>query len=120
MPSASDATAGRDGRCGAPGSPWPAGSSARWSPLRPPSFCWRGSRAGPASYMYSTSPPDPITDLTDTVVAGKYRVEEFLGRGAMGSVWAARHTSLGHNVAIKFISPELANNRDAVRRFETE
>ena len=70
--------------------------------------------------MDSTSPPEAITDLTDTVVAGKYRVEELVGRGAMGSVWAARHTTLGHRVAIKFIHPALAKNRDAVRRFETE
>ena len=69
--------------------------------------------------MDSTS-PNAITDLADTVVAGKYRVEELVGRGAMGSVWAARHTTLGHRVAIKFIHTELAKNRDAVRRFETE
>src|SRR5258706_10447043 len=59
-------------------------------------------------------------DLTDVVVAGKYRVEELVGRGAMGSVWAARHTTLGHTVAIKFIHPELTENEDALRRFDTE
>src|SRR5882724_3842816 len=59
-------------------------------------------------------------DLTDIVVAGKYRVERLLGRGAMGSVWAARHTTLGHMVAIKFIHPELTENEDALRRFQTE
>src|SRR5258708_36449429 len=60
------------------------------------------------------------SDLTDIVVASKYRVERLLGRGAMGSVWAARHTTLGHMVAIKFIHPELTENADALRRFETE
>jgi serine/threonine-protein kinase len=54
------------------------------------------------------------------VVAGKYRVEHILGRGAMGSVWFATHTSLGHAVAIKFIHPELARSAQARRRFETE
>jgi serine/threonine-protein kinase len=53
-------------------------------------------------------------------VAGKYRVERILGRGAMGSVWFATHTSLGHAVAVKFIHPDLARSAQARRRFETE
>jgi serine/threonine-protein kinase len=54
------------------------------------------------------------------VVAGKYRVERVLGRGAMGSVWYATHTSLGHAVAVKFIHPDLASSPQARRRFDTE
>jgi serine/threonine protein kinase len=68
----------------------------------------------------TTPPPPPPPDLTGTVVAGKYRVEHILGRGAMGSVWYATHTSLGHAVAIKFIHPDLASSAQARRRFETE
>jgi eukaryotic-like serine/threonine-protein kinase len=64
--------------------------------------------------------PPMSRDLTDTVVAGKYRVVEPVGHGAMGSVWAAKHVSLGHTVAIKFVHPELTTNKDAIRRFETE
>src|SRR3954452_1336850 len=60
------------------------------------------------------------TDFAGTVVAGRYQVERLLGRGAMGSVWAARHTTLGHAVAIKFIHPELTKSAEAMRRFETE
>jgi serine/threonine protein kinase len=67
-----------------------------------------------------SSLPPPSTDLTGTVVAGKYRVDRLVGHGAMGSVWAARHISLGHTVAIKFIHPELTSNKEAMRRFETE
>jgi serine/threonine protein kinase len=67
-----------------------------------------------------TTPPPPPLDLTGTVVAGKYRVERILGRGAMGSVWFATHTSLGHGVAIKFIHPDLARSAQARRRFDTE
>jgi serine/threonine-protein kinase len=65
-------------------------------------------------------PPPPPPDLTGTIVAGKYRVERILGRGAMGSVWFATHTSLGHAVAVKFIHPDLARSAQARRRFETE
>src|SRR5215471_4575891 len=64
--------------------------------------------------------PLPDADMVGTLVAGKYRVERLVGLGAMGSVWAARHVSLGHAVAIKFIHPELANSPTALRRFETE
>jgi serine/threonine-protein kinase len=64
--------------------------------------------------------PPASRDLTGTVVAGKYRVVEPVGHGAMGSVWAAKHLSLGHTVAIKFIHPELTTNQDAIRRFQTE
>jgi serine/threonine-protein kinase len=68
----------------------------------------------------ATPPPPPPPDLTGTIVAGKYRVERILGRGAMGSVWFATHTTLGHAVAVKFIHPDLARSAQARRRFETE
>src|SRR5689334_1629070 len=38
-----------------------------------------------------------------TVVDGKYRVDEVLGRGAMGVVVAATHVHLKESVALKFL-----------------
>jgi len=38
----------------------------------------------------------------------------------MGSVWAARHLTLKRLVAIKFIHPQLATSREALRRFDIE
>src|SRR5438045_9800451 len=64
--------------------------------------------------------PPLSRDLAGMIVAGKYRVVEPVGHGAMGSVWAAMHVTLGHTVAIKFIHPELTSNKDAMRRFDTE
>jgi eukaryotic-like serine/threonine-protein kinase len=64
--------------------------------------------------------PVPDADLVGKVVASKYGVERIVGQGAMGSVWAARHLSLGHPVAIKFIHPDLTRSPTALRRFETE
>jgi len=62
----------------------------------------------------------PPVDFTGTVVADMYRVEKLIGRGAMGTVWVAHHTTLGRSVAIKFIHPQLTSSREALRRFQTE
>ncbi|HSC88504.1 MAG TPA: protein kinase [Polyangiaceae bacterium] len=54
------------------------------------------------------------------LLAGKYRLEKEIGRGAMGTVWAAVHVSLGQRVAIKIISPEHADSDELRKRFDTE
>lgn len=54
------------------------------------------------------------------VVAGKYQVQSILGEGGMGSVVAARHVTLGRDVAIKFLHAELATSLDTVARFLRE
>ena len=37
------------------------------------------------------------------LIAGKYRVEQVLGRGGMGVVMAAMHEQLNQRVALKFL-----------------
>jgi eukaryotic-like serine/threonine-protein kinase len=54
------------------------------------------------------------------LVGGRFRLEQPLGRGAMGSVWTAWHTTLNVRVAIKFIGTELAAREDLRSRFEQE
>ncbi len=54
------------------------------------------------------------------IVAGKYRIERQLGAGGMGIVVAASHVVLQERVAMKFLSPELAANDEAVARFVRE
>jgi serine/threonine-protein kinase len=54
------------------------------------------------------------------ILAGKYRIEKALGMGGMGVVVAARHLQLGELVAIKFLSPNLTANVNAVNRFTRE
>lgn len=51
---------------------------------------------------------------------GAYRILEELGRGGMGTVYRAVHTSQGYYVALKVLAPELAHNTDFARRFPRE
>ncbi len=56
-------------------------------------------------------------------MAGKYRLVEQRGAGAMGVVWSAKHVALGHMVAIKFLSYLRAHHEpseEARRRFLRE
>ena len=64
---------------------------------------------GPAAHA-----PPPVRQ-----VAG-YRLLGPLGRGSMGSVWKATQLSLDRVVAIKILSPQLAQNPTYARRFERE
>lgn len=64
---------------------------------------------------------EPELDLVaGTVVAGKYRVDGLIGRGGMGAVYRATNLAIGKRVALKFLYPEAALDRDAVARFQRE
>ncbi len=54
------------------------------------------------------------------VIAGKYRLEQEIGRGSMGTVYRAQHVSLGTRFAIKLISSEYSQSQDARKRFSVE
>src|SRR6188474_1655449 len=51
---------------------------------------------------------------------GPYEILAPLGAGGMGEVWRARDTRLGREVAIKVLPAHLAEDRDALLRFERE
>lgn len=53
-------------------------------------------------------------------IAGKYEIERVIGTGGVGIVVAARHLTLGQTVAIKFLLPGAAHDKNDVLRFERE
>lgn len=55
-----------------------------------------------------------------SLIAGKYRVEAVLASGGMGVVARGRHEELEQPVAIKFLRPDVAANKEAAERFLRE
>ncbi len=55
-----------------------------------------------------------------TVVGGKYRLGRLIGEGGMGAVYAAEHTGLGVQVAVKLLNESFTTDAKAVTRFRRE
>jgi serine/threonine-protein kinase len=65
-------------------------------------------------------PSRPSTEIDPAEMIGEYAVEERIGKGGMGTVYAAIHPVIGKRVAIKVIRRELCANVDQVERFVQE
>jgi len=59
-------------------------------------------------------------DLLGKTLAGKYRVEERLSEGGMGTVYRGTHVLMDKTVAIKVLRPSLAADEKIVARFSRE
>src|SRR6202051_2184325 len=44
--------------------------------------------------------------MPDTVIAGRYRLDDVLGRSGMSEVWRAEDLELGRHVALKLLAPD--------------
>jgi serine/threonine protein kinase len=63
--------------------------------------------------------PPAHEDLSGQVV-GSYKLLSRLGAGGMGEVYLAHDVKLDRRVALKVLSPDLAADRDRLRRFHQE
>jgi serine/threonine-protein kinase len=54
------------------------------------------------------------------LLAGRYRLDELIGRGGMATVFRAWDTQLGRPVAVKLLRPEIVADPDLALRFRRE
>jgi eukaryotic-like serine/threonine-protein kinase len=62
--------------------------------------------------------PDDL--LVGQILADKYRIDEFLSHGGMGTVYRGTHVLMDKTVAIKVLHPSLAADDKIVARFSRE
>ncbi len=62
----------------------------------------------------------PLGDLIGTLLGGKYRITRKLGSGGIGTVYAAEHANLGHEVAIKVLRGAAASDASEIARLRRE
>jgi len=62
----------------------------------------------------------PAQRLAAGTTVGEYVIDDALGAGAMGEVYAGHHPVIGKKVAIKILRKELASSEEAAERFTRE
>jgi serine/threonine protein kinase len=72
--------------------------------------------------VWSRSEPAGLPESlpSDQVLAGRFRIVRFLGRGGMGDVYEAEDLELKERVALKTVRPEIARLPGALDRFTRE
>ncbi|MEK6250105.1 MAG: serine/threonine protein kinase, partial [Planctomycetales bacterium] len=64
--------------------------------------------------------PRGVVSKLGSVIADRYEIKEFIGRGATGLVYGARDKNLGRDVAIKFLDKTLSDDSSILERFRRE
>ncbi|MDH3957994.1 MAG: hypothetical protein OEU98_00810, partial [Actinomycetota bacterium] len=65
-------------------------------------------------------PPKAVDPLIGRVLDGRYRIESFLARGGMATIYRGADLRLDRTVAIKVMHPSFASDPGFVERFERE
>lgn len=65
----------------------------------------------------SGAPQEVAAELTGSVLAGRYRILQKLGEGAMGTVYLGEHLRIGRRDAIKVLRNALSTDRETIARF---
>ncbi len=64
--------------------------------------------------------PSGTGDLIGSVIADRYHITKKLGEGGMGAVYLGEHVKMGRKSAIKVMTQGMANDPDAIARFNRE
>ncbi len=59
-------------------------------------------------------------DYREKIINGRYKINELLGKGGMGTVYLGEHLGIGRQVAVKFLHREYVGSKRAVKRFFRE
>jgi serine/threonine protein kinase len=73
-----------------------------------------------SSTASTTATTSPTVFISGQLIAERYRIIRFLGKGGMGQVYQAKDEVLDSFVALKTIRPEIAANRGMGDRFKKE
>jgi serine/threonine protein kinase len=78
------------------------------------------SEADALELMRRGQPQDEYSRLVGTTLDGRYFVEQKLGEGGMGVVFAARHAVIERPLAIKVLKREVMRDTGTIQRFVRE
>ncbi len=68
----------------------------------------------------TSTPHKPKLPRPGELVAGRFRIVEAIGRGGFSTVYKAHQESIGRDVAVKFLSPDIASDPTSIERFRRE